>query len=66
MYTLYVIYDPTVPSGTDCTSYLWTLAGRWSKERPKHVAIVRYQYRGADKSLARPGSKQVTVNISDL
>jgi len=30
--------------GSHSTFYLCTLAWRWSKERPKHVAIVRYQY----------------------
>jgi hypothetical protein len=28
----------------ECTFYLCTLAWIWSKERRKHVAIVRYQY----------------------
>jgi hypothetical protein len=37
------ICDPTVHSGTDCTSYLRTVTLRWSKEGTKHVAITKYQ-----------------------
>ena len=34
-------YNQCVP---ECTFYLRKLAWMWSKERPKHVDIVRYQY----------------------